>query len=198
MLSTPGIFIAHPYTLNYFVPADHLSSSRHDAQCNIGEGWTAMADEDFTLIRRIALGDQAALSQLYDAYAARLSGFLWHQLATPQEVEEVLQDVFLAVWRSAAGFRAEAPVASWLFRIARQMAANRRRTAGRHARSAHMVPLDEAEMLPDAGASEENYCRSPRATSGTRAAFAPAPRRTGSDLCAGVHPGGGRVHSGHP
>jgi RNA polymerase sigma-70 factor, ECF subfamily len=76
-----------------------------------------------TLLARVAAGDEEALRQFYDAFRPRLRAYLWHQLdGDLTAVEEALQDVFVAVWRTAASYRGEARVATWLFQIARYRA----------------------------------------------------------------------------
>jgi RNA polymerase sigma-70 factor, ECF subfamily len=89
--------------------------------------------DERTLLARIAGGDQHALQCLYGLYRQRLWAYLWHQLDGDSGwTEEVVQDVFLAVWRSAQSYRGEAHVATWLFRIAHNLAANARRGRTRH------------------------------------------------------------------
>lgn len=95
----------------------------------------AMDADDRALLARIARGEQAALQELYARYRPRLWRYLAQQLARGHGdtglVEEVLQDVFVAVWRQAGGFRGEARVVTWLFHIARHRALNARRDASR-------------------------------------------------------------------
>lgn len=92
------------------------------------------------LIARISGGDQDAMRRLYVAYYQRLWSYLWRQLyRDPGWTEEVVQDAFLAVWRSAASYRGEARVGTWLFRIAHNLAANARRAKGRRPQG---QPLD--------------------------------------------------------
>lgn len=88
--------------------------------------------DDEGLIGQIAGGDEGALRQLYASYRVRLWQYLWPQLnGDAQRVEEVLQDVFLAVWRQARTFRGEARASTWLFRIARNRASNAMRDRAR-------------------------------------------------------------------
>lgn len=99
--------------------------------------------DDQVLLTKIAKGDQAALEQLYAAYRLRLWTYLWHELdGSPHWIEEVLQDVFLAVWRSASSYRGEAQVATWLFEIARRLAMNARRERNRRAEG-HLLNLSD-------------------------------------------------------
>lgn len=98
-----------------------------------------MQDERL-LLAQIATGDEEALRQLYLAYRPRLRRYLWHQLAGDNaSVEDALQEVFLAVWRTAGGYRGEARVSTWLYQIARYVALGVRR---RHARQPDALPLD--------------------------------------------------------
>src|SRR5260370_39675312 len=91
-----------------------------------------MMSDDERLIGRIAEGDEEALGQLYASYRVRLWQYLWPRLnGDGQRVEEVLQDVFLAVWRQARAFRGQARASTWLFRIARNRASNAMRDRAR-------------------------------------------------------------------
>src|SRR5215813_5698571 len=89
-------------------------------------------DDERELLRLVATGDQHALRCLYAAYRPRLWSYLFARLdGDAGWTEELTQDVFLAVWRSAATFRGEARPATWLFRIAHNLAANARRARQR-------------------------------------------------------------------
>ena len=84
-------------------------------------------DSDDGLLRSVAAGDAAALTQLYQRYAGALFGYL-HQLAGDRmTAEEILQDTMLAVWRSAGAFEGRAKVSTWLFGVAHRQAHNRLR-----------------------------------------------------------------------
>lgn len=103
------------------------------------------------LLARIATGDEDALHQLYFAYRPRLRRYLWHQLdGDPNAVEEALQDVFLAVWRTAGGYRGAARVSTWLYQIAHNVALAARRRRARHPDSLRLdAPDDEDAAAPD-------------------------------------------------
>ena len=57
-------------------------------------------------IRRAAAGDRAALRLVYDATAAKLFGVCLRILNDRSEAEDVLQDVYITVWRKASSFDA--------------------------------------------------------------------------------------------
>jgi RNA polymerase sigma-70 factor, ECF subfamily len=73
-------------------------------------------------------GDEAALSTLYDRYSAMLFGMLMRILRDQQAAEEVLQDLFLQLWRNAAQFDAgRGSLPAWLMVIGRNRAISRLR-----------------------------------------------------------------------
>jgi RNA polymerase sigma-70 factor (ECF subfamily) len=99
---------------------------------------SAQPDPDLSLIHNIARGDSAALNELYARHGSNLLNYLTSYLDDRQLAEEVLQDVMMAVWKSASGFRGESKVRTWLLTIARNRAIN----AGRRY-TPRMVELDE-------------------------------------------------------
>ena len=61
-------------------------------------------EDDVKLLKAIAARDEAALAQLYDRYRVILFGLLMRILNNREEAEDVLQEVFLQVWRKAEDF----------------------------------------------------------------------------------------------
>ena len=87
---------------------------------------------DAALVARMARGDRAALAELYARHASRLMSLLVRLLGQVPEAQDVLQDVFLEVWRCAADFSAErGSVSAWLSLRARSRALDRLRAAPR-------------------------------------------------------------------
>lgn len=94
---------------------------------------------------RIARGDQDALQELYAHYSPKLRRYMWHPLQGDMNlIEETIQDVFLAVWRGAGGFRGEAKVTTWLFRIAYHCLRQNKRAASRQWHY-QLVPFAETD-----------------------------------------------------
>jgi len=82
------------------------------------------------LVARIAGGDKAALSGLYDRYASGLWGVVLRILPDRDAAEEVIACVFLRLWNEARRFpRERASVAAWLLLLARAAAVDRQRAA---------------------------------------------------------------------
>ena len=90
-----------------------------------------VADE--VLVGRVARsGDERAMSELYDRYAGLIYGAGVRYLGDEVLAEDLVQDVFTAVWRNASGFDpSRASFATWVYRITRNRATDliRRRRA---------------------------------------------------------------------
>jgi RNA polymerase sigma-70 factor, ECF subfamily len=83
---------------------------------------------DAALIQRIMQRDEAALAALYDRYAGILSSVLNRILRDTQAAEEILQDIFYQLWRTAARFDpGRGSLGGWLVVIARNRAISRLR-----------------------------------------------------------------------
>ena len=72
---------------------------------------------DAALLRRVADGDRRALETLYGRHAGWLLVRLGRRCADPGLVDEVVQDTFVAVWRSAARYGGRGEVAAWIWGI---------------------------------------------------------------------------------
>ena len=77
---------------------------------------------DRELLNRIAQHDPQAFETYYQRYQPRLTAYLRTFLKSPELIEDVLQDVMLAVWLQAGSYRATGRVSTWLFGIARNKA----------------------------------------------------------------------------
>ncbi len=78
--------------------------------------------DDDELIAAIAAGDDTALRALFSRHAPWLAARLRSALPAP-DVEDVLQETFLAVWRGAGSYRPEGGAGGWLWGVARRQAA---------------------------------------------------------------------------
>jgi RNA polymerase sigma-70 factor (ECF subfamily) len=94
---------------------------------NVTTGMDARAS-DAALIQRIVERDESALAVLYDRYAGMLSSVLNRILHDTQAAEEILQDIFYQLWRTAGNFDAtRGSLPGWLMVIARNRAISRLR-----------------------------------------------------------------------
>jgi RNA polymerase sigma-70 factor, ECF subfamily len=82
------------------------------------------------LVERASGGDAAAFAALYDLYAPRLRRFLRHQVADTDRAEDLVQQVFLKMIEALPRYRATGvPFGAWVFRVARNLVIDARRTA---------------------------------------------------------------------
>src|SRR3954470_13674455 len=100
------------------------------------------------LMPRIADGDRAALRQLYQATSSKLFGVCLRILSNRDESEDVLQEVYITIWRRADRFEAgRASVMTWVSTIARNRAIDRLRARGP---MAYAEPVEDLQIADDA------------------------------------------------
>ena len=93
------------------------------------EGAPAAADLA-ELLKRSARGDEQAFAELYDATSARAFGLAVRVVRDPAQAEEVMQEAFLEIWKSASRFDpARGSGVSWLLTIVHRKAVDRVRSA---------------------------------------------------------------------
>jgi RNA polymerase sigma-70 factor (ECF subfamily) len=108
---------------------------------------------DSELLHAVARGDEAALASLYDRYRLILFGLILRILHSRPEAEDILQDVFIQVWKTAANFdESRGRPFTWLVTLARSRAIDRLRALGSRQRVA-----DEAmqEAAPESVSDSE-------------------------------------------
>jgi RNA polymerase sigma-70 factor (ECF subfamily) len=82
------------------------------------------------LLRQAGRADEAAFARLYDATAARVHGLALRVVRDPAQAEEVTQEAFLEIWRTASRFDPDRGSAlSWLLTITHRTAVDRVRSA---------------------------------------------------------------------
>ncbi len=88
--------------------------------------------EDAALLQRMARGDQSACAALYDRFSRPLYSIALRILGEPADAEDVVQDVFLALWEKAASFEAQRGSAfGWAVTLTRNRAIDKLRTRRR-------------------------------------------------------------------
>lgn len=109
---------------------------------------------DIALLERITSSDQQALAELYDRHSRLLFTLILRIVRDRAEAEEVLQEVFLAVWTKASSYNATlgSPV-GWLVRLARNRAIDQWRMSGVRARTLEGVEAPPGGDNPEEAAS---------------------------------------------
>lgn len=90
-----------------------------------------LRDPDVQLMIRTKAGDDGAFSQLVADYQDRLLSIFYNMLRDQAAAEDLVQEVFLRIYRARNGYEPTAKFSTWLFRIANNVASNARRTIGR-------------------------------------------------------------------
>jgi RNA polymerase sigma-70 factor (ECF subfamily) len=104
---------------------------------------------DEQLLHEIAAGREEPLGMLYQRFAPIVFGMAAQALGK-NAAEEIVQDVFVSVWRGAASFDPKKGAArSWLLQIAHHRIANELRGRGRRPRTVEDPEGDQAARLPD-------------------------------------------------
>ncbi len=108
-------------------------------------GFAHLAEE--ALVALVARGDDAALAELYDRVGRMAYGLAYRVLRDERLAEDAVQEGFLAVWRTAAGFSAErAKASTWILTLVHRRAVDLVRREQRR----RAEPLDEGEQRRDA------------------------------------------------
>jgi RNA polymerase sigma-70 factor (ECF subfamily) len=107
--------------------------------------------DDATLLARIAQGDRVAMRALYDREAPAVRRYARSHGAGASEVEDVVQDVMLEVWRLPERYAGRSSLRAWLLGIARNKTIDKQRARWRE------IGIDEPDELgvPDSSADPE-------------------------------------------
>src|SRR5438105_7438561 len=130
-----------------------------DRQAVEGAGDNA---EDVRLMRLVATSDTGAFEQLIERHQALVAGTVARMLGSNSDVEDIAQQVFIRVWKSAGRYVQREKFTTWLLKITRNLVFNDLRRSKRHAHipiqtepSAEEIPLkDETNPSPDASLLE--------------------------------------------
>ena len=105
-----------------------LIECSHLASTPIVEGTQDLPD-DMALLERIVARDACSVAVLYDRHSRLLFNLILRILRDRADAEDVLQEVFVAVWTRAESYNPTlGPPAAWLVRIARNRAIDRFRS----------------------------------------------------------------------
>jgi RNA polymerase sigma-70 factor (ECF subfamily) len=104
----------------------------------------ALADRK--LLALISRGDEAALAELYQRHHIPLYNYLLRLVHDQAAAEDLLQEVFIAVWKGASAFKERSRAKTWIFRIAHNQAVSWLR---KHVRPEDTSGDEESQVLID-------------------------------------------------
>jgi RNA polymerase sigma-70 factor, ECF subfamily len=108
----------------------------------------ANLDPDAGLMLRVKGGDRQAFEDLVNKYKQPVTNVIYRTLGDATEAEDLAQNVFVQVYKSADRYRATAKFTTWLFTIARNLCLNEIRRRSRHRTESLDAPHPEYEDQP--------------------------------------------------
>lgn len=102
--------------------------------------------EDVRLMRLVSSGDMVAFERLVERHQALVAGTVGRMLGDNSEVEDLAQQVFLRVWKSASRYVPRAKFTTWLLKITRNLVFNELRRRKRHATTPLQTEAGGEEM----------------------------------------------------
>jgi RNA polymerase sigma-70 factor (ECF subfamily) len=105
-------------------------------------------DPDAALMLRVKQGDTEAFAQLVDKYKQPVMNVVYRMLRDATEAEDVAQNVFVQVYKSADRYRIAAKFSTWLFTITRNLCLNEIRRRSRHPADSMDAPHPEHQDQP--------------------------------------------------
>lgn len=115
-------------------------------------------DRDVALMLKVKGGDMAAFEALVEIHQGAVIGTVAKMLGNPSEAEDIAQQVFIRIWKSAARYEPQAKFTTWMFTITRNLVFNETRRKKRkptvsndeREEDSHQVVEDVHTATPDA------------------------------------------------
>src|SRR5438874_2890311 len=135
-----------------------------DDQKPVGESGDA---EDVRLMGLVSRGDMRAFEEIIERHQRLVAGTVARMLGSNSDVEDIAQQVFIRVWKSAGRYVPRAKFTTWLLKITRNLVFNELRRSKRRPHvplqsepGAEDPPLkDETNLAPDASLLESELQR---------------------------------------
>jgi RNA polymerase sigma-70 factor, ECF subfamily len=120
-------------------------------------------EEDSALIAGLRTGAESAYEALIQRFEQPIYNIVGRLLDDPADAADVVQEVFLKVFRNVASFRGESSIKTWIYRIAVNEARNQRRWFSRHRRQEVNLETGEPGDAYQAGhqTSYQNFLPDP-------------------------------------
>jgi len=109
---------------------------------------SAELDPDAALMLRVKQGDSAAFGALVDKYKQPVINLAYRMLHDAAEAEDLAQNVFIQVYKSAHRYQIASKFTTWLFTIARNLCLNEIRRRSRHPADSLEADHPEQEDQP--------------------------------------------------
>lgn len=100
------------------------------------------------LISGVAMGDKAAMKEVYKTYTPALNGFVRLYLTDPNDVSDIIHDTMLEVWRKADRFEGRSALKTWIFSIAKNKSIDRNRKSSRLDYTDENTEIEDGALSP--------------------------------------------------
>jgi RNA polymerase sigma-70 factor (ECF subfamily) len=119
---------------------------------------TSLSEEDARLLRGLRAGIESAYEELLTRYQQPIYGIVYRLLGDQNDACDVVQEIFLKVFRSVHSFKERSSLRTWIYRIAVNEAHNHRRWFSRHRKREVAIDREDGEygtfeIAPDPGPS---------------------------------------------
>ncbi|HVJ91230.1 MAG TPA: RNA polymerase sigma factor [Labilithrix sp.] len=176
----PGALSGQVSVVRLGRPGDGFGELNADAESGIRRGVTAAAStaflsaipfaptkahiaEDEGLLRRAGAGDAAAFREIFVRHRGDVARLVYRMLSAPADVEDVVQEVFVQVYKSLKDFRGQSKFSTWLHRVTVNVVLMYRRSARSRPVLTEEAPsevvADERQPLPDEDAERAERLR---------------------------------------
>jgi RNA polymerase sigma-70 factor, ECF subfamily len=108
--------------------------------------------EDVRLMQLVGRGDTKAFEELVERHQALVAGTVARMLGSNSDVEDIAQQVFIRVWKSARRYKPRAKFTTWLLKITRNLVFNELRRTKRRAQ----VPFNPAAGADESALKDES------------------------------------------
>ena len=102
-------------------------------------------ERDIRLMEKVRGGDMDAFRELVEAHQHRVIGTVTRMLGDPNEAEDLSQQIFVRVWKSAPRWEPTAKFTTWLYTILRNLVFNECRRRSRHKTTSLDAATDDAD-----------------------------------------------------
>jgi RNA polymerase sigma-70 factor (ECF subfamily) len=118
-------------------------------------------DPDAALMLRVKQGDMVAFEELVEKYKQPITNLIGRTLQDATEAEDLAQNVFVQVFKSAHRYRVSAKFSTWLYTIARNLCLNEIRRRTRHPADSIEAEHPDQEDHPARQYEDRKSCSAP-------------------------------------
>jgi RNA polymerase sigma-70 factor (ECF subfamily) len=131
-------------TVVRFQAMAHLTMGNSEMLSILAGSQPGISEEDARILRGLRAGIESAYEELISKYEQPVYNVAYRLLGNQSDACDVVQDVFLKIFRGVSSFREHSSLRTWIYRIAVNEAYNHRRWFSRHC--VHEVPMERETM----------------------------------------------------